>query len=203
MSISLEDVVSQIKRMANWKSPGLDHVPVFWLKKLTALRLTVQFQTIIDNPEHLPVWLVSGKTTLILKNAEKGPVASNYRPITCLPTMWKLLSGIISSKMLKHLVVNKVLAFEQKGIQPGSRGTKDQLLIDKMIGTDCKSRRTNLAVGWIDFAKAYDSVPHSWIIETLNLYRIHPSLISFFAKFSVILEYSLVYKWNILGRYQY
>jgi len=203
VSISLEDVVSQIKRMANWKSPGLDHVPVFWLKKLTALRLTVQFQTIIDNPEHLPVWLVSGKTTLILKNAEKGPVASNYRPITCLPTMWKLLSGIISSKMLKHLVVNKVLAFEQKGIQPGSRGTKDQLLIDKMIGTDCMSRRTNLAVGWIDFAKAYDSVPHSWIIETLNLYRIHPSLISFFAKFSVILEYSLVYKWNILGRYQY
>lgn len=181
VSISLEDVVFQLKRMANWKSPGLDLVPVFWLKKLTALhpRLAAQFQTVIDNPEQLPVWLVSGKTTLILKNAEKGPIASNYRPITCLPTMWKLLSGIIASKMLEHLVANKILAFEQKGIRPGSRGTKDQLLIDKMIGLDCKSRRTNLAVAWIDFAKAFDSVPHSWIVETLKLYRIHSSLTLF------------------------
>ena len=81
----------------------------------------------------MPAWLVSGKTTLILKVAEKGPIASNYRPITCLPTLWKLLSGIIACKMLEHLTANKILAFEQKGIRPGSRGTKDQLLIDKMI----------------------------------------------------------------------
>ena len=38
--------------------------------------------------------------------------------------------------MLEHLTANKILAFEQKGIRPGSRGTKDQLLTDKMIGID-------------------------------------------------------------------
>ena len=150
MSISFDDVVFQIKRMANWKSPGLDHVPVYWLKKLHS-HLAVRFQNIIDDPQCLPAWLVSGKTNLILKVAEKGPIASNYRPITCLPTLWKLLSGIIAFKMLEHLTANKILAFEQKVIRPGSRGTKDQLLIDKMIGIDCKSRRTNLAVVWIDF----------------------------------------------------
>jgi len=41
-------------------------------------------------------------------------------------------------KILKH--VKGILAFEQKGLHPGSRGTKDQLLIDKMIGVDCKTR---------------------------------------------------------------
>ena len=82
--------------------------------------------------------------------------------------------------MLEHLTANKILAFEQKGIWPGSRGTKDQLLIDKMIGINCKSRRTNLAVAWIDFQKAYDSVLHSWIIETLKLYKIHSSVMLLF-----------------------
>ena len=126
------DDVFQIKRMANWKSPGLDNMFVYWLKKLPALhcRLAVQFQNIIANPQCLPVWLVSGKTTFILKVAEKSSIASNYHPITCLPTLWKLLSRIIACKMLEHLTANKILAFEQKGIWPGSRGTKDQLLTD-------------------------------------------------------------------------
>jgi len=88
--------------------------------------------------------------------------------------MWKLFSGILSTTILTHLNQNQLLEFEQKGICPGSKGTKDQLLIEKMVGTDCKSRRTNLAVAWIDFQKAYDSVPHSWIVEVLKLYKINP-----------------------------
>ena len=39
-----------------------------------------------------------------------------------------------------------------------SRGTKDQLLIDKIILKDCKKRRTNLAMAWIDYRKTYDFV---------------------------------------------
>ena len=35
--------------------------------------------------------------------------------------------------------------------------------------TNCKQKKTNLAIAWIDYKKAYDSVPHSWILETLDL----------------------------------
>ena len=97
--------------------------------------------------------MVSGRTTLILKDPRKGLVASNYRPTTCLPTLWKLFSGILTQKILKQVNDQRILTFEQKGLQPGSRGTKNQLLIDKMIGADCKARWTNLAVSWIDFQK--------------------------------------------------
>ena len=55
------------------------------------------------------------------------------------------------------------LPWEQKGCRKGSRDTKDQLLIDKMIVKDCKRWLTSLAVAWIDYRKAYDVVPHSWI----------------------------------------
>ena len=39
----------------------------------------------------VPIWLTRGRTSLLQKDKSKGNVASNYRPITCLPLMWKLL----------------------------------------------------------------------------------------------------------------
>ena len=39
-----------------------------------------------------------------------------------------------------------ILPEEQKGCRGRSRGTKDQLLINKAIIKDCKKRRTNLAM---------------------------------------------------------
>ena len=41
-----------------------------------------------------------------------------------------------------------------------SRGTKDQLSIDKTVLKDCRNRKTNLAMAWIDYKKAYDMVSH-------------------------------------------
>ena len=30
-------------------------------------------------------------------------------------------------------------------------------------------RKKNLAVAWIDYKKAYDMVPHSWVVECLDM----------------------------------
>ena len=56
---------------------------------------------------------------------------------------------------------------EQKGCRRGYRGAKDHLMLDKVIMRDCK--QTGLVIGWIDYQKAYDLVPHSWISETLEM----------------------------------
>ena len=62
---------------------------------------------------------------------------SNYRPITCLPLMWKLLTGDIYS----HLEENDLLPVEQKDCRKNNRSTKDQLLIDKAVMKNCKWRK--------------------------------------------------------------
>ena len=51
----------------------------------------------------------------ILKDEAKGTVASNYRPIACLPLMSKLLTGIFADKIYDHLADNNLLPDEQKG----------------------------------------------------------------------------------------
>ena len=47
----------------------------------------------------------------------------------------------------------------QRGIGDGSRGSKHQLLIDQSVAKDVRSGRTNLAMSWIDYKKAYNSDP--------------------------------------------
>ena len=110
-------------------------------------------------------------TVLLIKDKVKGNAVGNYRPITCLPIMWKVLTGMIAEDLYQHLHRSSLLPDEQKGCRKESRETKDQLVIDRAILRDCKQRKANLAIAWIDYKKAYDPVPHSWILESLDLVR--------------------------------
>ncbi|TKS65715.1 R2DM Retrovirus-related Pol polyprotein from type II retrotransposable element [Collichthys lucidus] len=124
-----------------------------------------------------PEWLTQGRAVLIMKDPEKEPIQSNYRPITCLCTTWKALSGIIAAKMSKH--VAQYMSKAPKGIGSNTRGVKHQLLVDGTVARDCKRRQTNLCTAWIDYKKAYDSMLHTWILECLELYKINRNLRTF------------------------
>ena len=51
------------------------------------------------------------------------------------------------------------MAPEQKGCRQESFGAKNQLLINKLLTEDCKTWDKNLKMAWVDYHKAYDSVP--------------------------------------------
>ena len=76
---------------------------------------------------------------------------------------------VITDRAYLHLEENGLLPTEQKGCKRDSYGCKYQLLVNKMIMEDCKAREKNLATSCIDYGKAIDSVPHNWIIKTLDL----------------------------------
>ena len=40
----------------------------------------------------------------------------------------------------------------------------------------------NLAIAWIDYKKAYEMVPQSWIIHCLKMYKISHEVINFIKK---------------------
>ena len=82
----------------------------FWLKNFTSLhrRIANQLQSC------------------------KGATAEHYCLITCLPVMWKLLTGITAEDLYEFLDTENLLPDEQKGCAKNSQGTKDQLYIDEM-----------------------------------------------------------------------
>ena len=107
--------------------------------------------------------MTTGQTVLPLKGKSKRNNVSNYRSITYLPLKWKLITGIVADEIYNHLEENELLPEEQKGCHRNSRGTKDQLLIDKAAMKNCRRRKVVLNMAWTDNRKAYDMVPHSWI----------------------------------------
>ena len=133
--------------------------------------LRLQLKDCLDTG-FVPRWLTRGRTSLLQKDKSKGNVASNYRPITCLPLMWKSLIGVIADETYAHLDQEKLLPEEQKGFRKGSRGTSDLLYIDSVVIKEVKSRNKNSAMAWIDYQKPYDMVPHLLIIECLNLFGV-------------------------------
>ena len=118
--------------------------------------------------DSLPAWVAHGCTVLCQKDPRKGNAVENYRLITCLPLMWKLLTGV--EEMYDYLEQEKLLPEAQKGYRQGSRGTKDQLLIDKTVLKDCKKRHNDLSMAWIDYKKEHNFVPHNWINGCMELF---------------------------------
>ena len=150
--------------MSNWKSPDPRLVQRFWLKNFGRLHGTVRsyLKECLDSGFVLSK-LNRGKTALLQKDKSKGNIASNFRTITCLPLMWKLLLHVIADQIYGHLDQQKLLPEEQKEWRKRSRGTNNLLYIDRTVIREVKSKKKNLAMAWIDYKNAYDMVPHSWI----------------------------------------
>ena len=94
VKFSIENVRKPCQKIPNWKAPGKDGVQGYWIKYLTSLhmRIVYQLNRILDFEDDLPSWMTYGRTVLSKKDPGKGNAVENYRPITCLPMMWKLLS---------------------------------------------------------------------------------------------------------------
>ena len=75
----------------------------------------------------IPQWWPAGRTVLIPKTKEVGDV-KNYRPITCLNTSYKLMTGLIGKYMRDHAMENEIWDEGQLGGVEGVLGTVDQLL---------------------------------------------------------------------------
>ena len=117
---------------------------------------------------HVPEWMTKGTTTFIQKDPNKGTAPNNYRPITCLPMMCKILTAQIREEIYYSLTNRWRNERMLQRIQRHSRTT----LHSSTHPWWEQNQTENLAMAWIDYKKAYDMVLHSWIINSLKMYTL-------------------------------
>lgn len=177
--ITVVEVKEALGKAPNWKATGLDRIPNFWLKEFSSLHqhLVREYNAMIRT-QVIPPWLAKGKTLLVPKSVEtKNP--KNYRPITCLNVIYKNLTSVIAARITKHSQQNGIIPIEQKGCCAGSRGCKDQLLLSQAITEESTKNKKSLYQAWIDYRKAFDSIPHTWLIKACELAGVHQIIINF------------------------
>lgn len=183
INITETDLKETIAKTHNWKAPGADKIHNYWYKYFPSIhkQLAKCIEHIINNPEEVPKFITEGTTYIIPKNEETSNPA-NYRPITCLSTLYKIITSVITTKIYTHLDENQIMTEEQKGCRKHSQGCKEQLTIDTIILKQAEHNQRNLHMCYIDYQKAFDSIPHSWLIQVLQIYKIHPRLIRFLSQ---------------------
>ena len=124
IDISKGSMKKILGRIQNWNSPCPELVQGFWLRTVSSFheRVRLQLNECLGSGL-VPSWLLRGRTSLLQKDKSKGNVASNYRPITGFPLMWKLLTFPVAYQIYPNLGQQKLLPEEQKGCTKGSRGT--------------------------------------------------------------------------------
>ena len=67
--------------------------------------------------------------------------------------------------------MSAIFPAEQRALWKEKRGCLDALLIDSMVNEEVRHRRKKLSVAWVDYSKAFDRVPHGWLLEVLDSIR--------------------------------
>ena len=91
--------------------------------------------------------------------------------------MYKLCTSCLSSFLCYHCEANNIITPEQAGGKKKVWGTTEQLLQNKSVLKEVRNKKRNLYTVWLDYRKAFDSVPHEWLLYTLKLAKVPEKLI--------------------------
>ena len=176
--ITLQELQETIKYLANDKSPGPDNLENEIFKNLNQnnLKIVLNFLNHCITTETIYQSWKQGYTSLIYK---KGCThdPNNYRPITLLSCFYKLYSRIITKRLTKIVKEENLLTNSQNGFLEG-KSTKTCIFDAIALLEDASINKTDLYTCYIDFANAFDSVPHEGIRNTLINMGFNPKTIN-------------------------
>ncbi|XP_065662573.1 uncharacterized protein LOC136085213 [Hydra vulgaris] len=181
--IHFDDVLERLKNLDQNKAYGVDKLHPYILKNCAtafALPLTLIFMESIEKSQ-LPNQFSSANITALYKKGDKTD-SGNYRPISLPCISFKILQRIIKNKLEKYLHENNIIANEQHGFVK-NRSCTTNLLETLDYITRNVDQGIPADVVLLDFAKAFDTVPHQRLISKLKAYGINGLALNWFQAF--------------------
>ena len=172
ISVSEQQIKNALESLKVGKSPGPDGVHPRVLKEL-AVQLAQPLKLLFDKT------MLDGKLPSKWKEAEVSPIfkkgdkhlPGNYRPVSLTSVICKVFEGFVRNSLFNHLVENDLLSDSQFGFCKG-RSCVTQLLVTLNEWLDCIDRKIPVDAAYLDFRKAFDSVPHERLLTKLKGYGI-------------------------------
>jgi len=157
--ISESEILEHLKGLRNFKAAGLDGIKNELLKLCAGeggSSILSRLFNFIWEKERLPEELTRGRIITLFKGGDPFD-CGDYRGITLLSVVYKLLSSILNSRLSAFCEREGKLAEEQGGFRPG-RGCADQAFnLFSIVGDRLREGKPTLLC-FIDIKKAYDRV---------------------------------------------
>ena len=166
--ITKDMIMDQIQNLKVNKSPGPDGIFPRLLKELSDFclpALEIIFNKSL-NENVVPVdWRQANIKPLFKKGKRTDP--SNYRPISLTSICCKMMESIIKRHIVDYLEANTILYDSQHGFRQG-RSCLSNLLEYLEFLTAQVDNKSDVDVIYLDFAKAFDKVPHNKLLSKIN-----------------------------------
>ena len=169
---TLPELTTALRRMSTSKASGEDGVTIAMLRMTWPV--IGQYVLSVVNSS-----LVSGsvpeewKRAIVVPIHKSGSVTepSNYRPVSILPVVSKLVESVVCIQLLQYLLSHSILTDVQHGFRPG-RLTESAMLDAVSYFMDCLDGGHIACLTTADTSKAFDSVCHPRLLEKMGWYGI-------------------------------
>ena len=181
--ISMTDINNAVSKCKDKISRTPENVPAYFIKRiLPAIRKPLHF---IFNTSlkfnKIPVQWKSALVVPIYKKGDRNRV-NNHRPVSLTSSFSRIFESILVNKIMEHLLSNNLLTSQQFGFIP-NRSTSSQLLTTSFEWIYNLSNNLETDIIYTDVSKAFDTVSHPKLINTLKAFHIDSSVINWIKNF--------------------
>ena len=179
-----ETVASLISSLQNSPSPGPDNITAFLLKA-SAYAISIPLSIIFNLSIKSGCFPTPWKHSIVVpipKTSPPSSAPSDYRPISLLSLVSKLLEKHIANILLDHLFSHNLIPPNQFGFLP-NRSTTDALITTCQQIHSSLDSSSNVCGIFLDIRKAFDSVSHAALLRKLDSLNLPPNLLSWFSSY--------------------
>jgi len=169
---SVDEILTIVKSMNGKKSVSDDNLSTFFIKHVISEIIT-PLNHIFNLSLSQGIFPTCFKTSKIIPIFKKGSreEISNYRPISLLSPLSKILEKIMAIRLKSFLQKNNLLTDKQYGFRP--HHSTELALLEFAQNILNNMNKKILTVGlFIDLAKAFDLIDHDLLIHKLDSYGV-------------------------------
>ena len=172
-SISMDEILTQLRRCKNKSAPGSDGLNYLILKKLPP-NILQHITKIFNKAFRIGYFPQSWKRANIImlpKIGKNQKEAKNWRPISLLSCFGKLFERVVANRITQYVESNNLLTPFQSGFRKGRMTTEQLLRLAEDAYNSLKQRQISAAL-FLDAEAAFDQAWHDAIrykIDKLGL----------------------------------
>jgi hypothetical protein len=178
LHVTVKAVKMKLKGLRREAAAGPDKIGpglLYEMRDTLAPVLAVIYNKSIQSGTVPSDWKEANVSPIFKKGAKTAP--ENYRPVSLTSVSCKVLESLIKDEMMKHLKKHGLLKRSQHGFLPGRSCATNLLEFLENVTKTVDNGEAFDAV-FLDFAKAFDKVPHARLLKKVAAHGIRGQLLT-------------------------